>query len=146
MLPQAERIQTVVQGELREPGTDYDDQQWLIPGVLSSRVWIKQANAECETLLCQWAEPFSAWAHLSLDAEPPQGFLDVAWKWLLQNHPHDSICGCSIDVVHEDMKYRFSQSRQIGDRLTREATRQIAASVEGDCRTATSCAWWSSTR
>ena len=132
VLPQAERIQTIVEGELREPGTEYDDQQWVIPGVLSSRVWIKQANAECETLLCQWAEPFSAWAHLALGAEPPQGFLDVAWKWLLQNHPHDSICGCSIDVVHEDMKYRFSQSRQISDRLTREATRQIAASVEGD--------------
>ncbi len=132
VLPQAERIQTVVEGELRAPGIEYHDQQWVIAGVLSSRVWIKQANAECETLLCQWAEPFSAWAHLGLGAEPPQGFLDVAWKWLLQNHPHDSICGCSIDVVHEDMKYRFSQSRQISDRLTREATRQIAASVAGE--------------
>ena len=132
VLPQADRISTVVQGELRDPGRDYDDQQWVIPGVLSSRVWIKQANAECQSLLCQWAEPFSAWAHFSLDSEVPQGFLDVAWKWLLKNHPHDSICGCSIDVVHEDMKFRFSQSRQIADRLTREATQQIAASVGGD--------------
>jgi alpha-mannosidase len=132
VLPQAARINTVVEGELREPGRDFDDQQWVIPGVLSSRVWIKQENAECETLLCQWAEPFSAWAHLALDVEPPQGFLDVAWKWLLQNHPHDSICGCSIDVVHEDMKYRFSQSRQISDRVALEATRRIAASIEGN--------------
>ncbi len=131
VLLQSARIGAVVEGELREPGSDYDDQQWLIPGVASSRVWIKQANAECETLLCQWAEPFSAWAHLALGAEPPQGFLNVAWKWLLQNHPHDSICGCSIDVVHEDMKYRFSQSRQISDRLAREATQQLAASIEG---------------
>ncbi|MFZ1768045.1 MAG: hypothetical protein WAU00_02540, partial [Caldilinea sp.] len=132
VLPQATRIGAVVTGELREPGRDYDDQQWVIPGVLSSRVWIKQANAECQTLLCQWAEPFSAWAHLALDVAAPQGFLDVAWKWLLQNHPHDSICGCSIDVVHEDMKFRFSQTKQIADRLTREATQQLAASVEGD--------------
>jgi alpha-mannosidase/mannosylglycerate hydrolase len=132
VLPQTARIGTVVSGELREPGTDYDDQQWVIPGVLSSRVWIKQANAECQSLLCQWAEPFSAWASLTLGTEAPQGFLDVAWKWLLQNHPHDSICGCSIDVVHEDMKYRFSQARQIADRLTREATQVIAASVAGE--------------
>jgi len=131
-LPQAARVGAVVTGELRDPGCDYDDQQWVIPGVLSSRVWIKQANAECQTLLCQWAEPFSAWAHLALGIEAPQGFLDVAWKWLLQNHPHDSICGCSIDVVHEDMKFRFSQARQIADRLTRAATQQIAASVAGD--------------
>ncbi len=132
VLPQVARIGAVVTGELREPGRDYDDQQWVIPGVLSSRVWIKQANAECQSLLCQWAEPFSAWASLSLGTEVPQGFLDVAWRWLLQNHPHDSICGCSIDVVHEDMKYRFSQARQIADRLTREATQAIAASIAGD--------------
>ncbi|MDI9549150.1 MAG: glycoside hydrolase family 38, partial [Chloroflexota bacterium] len=111
-MPQANRVGAVVEGELREPGTLLYDQQWVIPGVLSSRVWIKQLNALCETLLCAWAEPTTAWAHLQLGHEVPQGFLDTAWKWLLQNHPHDSICGCSIDVVHEDMKYRFSQTKQ----------------------------------
>lgn len=134
VLPQRERIGTVVEGELREPGRFFDDQQWVIPGVLSSRVWIKQANATCESLLTQWAEPLSSAAHIWLSREIPQGFLDVAWRWLLKNHPHDSICGCSIDVVHEDMKFRFSQARQIGDRLTREAGQAIAANVEGEIR------------
>ena len=46
VLPQAGRISTTVAGELREPGLGYDDEQWVIPGVLSSRVWIKQANAD----------------------------------------------------------------------------------------------------
>ncbi len=132
LLPQRERIGTVVAGELREPGRFYDDQQWVIPGVLSSRVWIKQTNALCESLLTQWAEPTATAANLWLGREAPQGFLDVAWRWLIKNHPHDSICGCSIDVVHEDMKFRFSQARQIADRLTVEATRSIAASVSGD--------------
>jgi alpha-mannosidase/mannosylglycerate hydrolase len=50
---------------------------------------------------------------------------------LLQNHAHDSICGCGIDAVHQDMTYRFAQCRQIGRRLTIEATRTVAASVEG---------------
>ena len=132
LVPQRSRIGTVVEGELREPGRFYDDAQWLIPGVLSSRVWIKQANAQCEALLTQWAEPAATAAQLWLGRELPQGFLDVAWRWLIQNHPHDSICGCSIDVVHEDMKFRFSQTRQIAERLTVEATRSIAASVGGD--------------
>ncbi len=132
LLPQANRIGTRVEGELRDPGQFYEDQQWVIPGVLSSRVWIKQANAECESLLTQWAEPFTLAAYTLLGDEVPQGFLDVAWRWLLKNHPHDSICGCSIDVVHEDMKYRFSQCRQIAERLTREATQRIAASVGGE--------------
>jgi alpha-mannosidase len=131
MLPQAGDIVALVEGELREPGRypADEDQQWLIPGVLSSRVWIKQANAECQAKLCHWAEPLGVFAHAALGSEYPRGFLDVAWKWLLENHPHDSICGCSIDTVHEDMKYRFSQCRQIADRLTTESTRQLAASV-----------------
>lgn len=134
MLSQAERISTVLEGELREPGLERADidQQWLIPGVLSSRVWIKQANAECQTLLCQWAEPLSAFAFAALGREYPQGFLNVAWRWLLQNHPHDSICGCSVDAVHEDMKYRFSQCRGIANRLTIDAMQKIAASVQGE--------------
>ena len=122
----------MVEGELREPGELAYDTQWVIPGVLSSRVWIKQRNARCESLLCAWAEPSASWAHRLLGTEYPQGFLNVAWKWLLKNHPHDSICGCSIDVVHEDMKFRFSQTEQIAERLTLEATRSLAANVSGD--------------
>ena len=59
-----EEIPLVVEGELREPGLHSDgvDAQWLIPGVTSSRVRIKQANAACQSLLCQWAEPVSAFA------------------------------------------------------------------------------------
>ena len=134
MAPLAPEITAVVEGELREPGffPAVIDHQWLIPGVGSSRVWIKQANAACQAVLCQWAEPFSALAQRAVDAEYPQGYLDVAWKWLLMNHPHDSICGCSIDAVHEDMKFRFAQAEQIGNRLTTEATRKLAASVQGD--------------
>ena len=145
MLPQAERIATLVEGELREPGRDPSsiDSQWLIPGVLSSRVWIRQANAECQALLCHWAEPLSAFALAALGDEltsdhhhtalaDAQGFLNVAWTWLLKNHPHDSICGCSIDQVHEDMRFRFSQCRQIGEQITDDAAIKLAAHVEGE--------------
>lgn len=133
MLPQASKITTVVEGELREPALypENIDQQWLIAGVISSRVWIKQWNAACQSLLCQWAEPLTAAASALLGSEIPQGFLNVAWKWLLMNHPHDSICGCSIDAVHEDMRYRFHQCQDIAERLTRETTQKLAANVSG---------------
>ncbi len=48
---------------------------------------------------------------------------------MLQNHPHDSICGCSIDAVHEDMRYRFAQSLQIADSLTKSSMLKISASI-----------------
>jgi alpha-mannosidase len=136
MLLEADKITTVVEGELREPALYPKDvdQQWLIAGVISSRVWIKQWNAVCQALLCQWAEPVTAMTRAVLGSEYPQGFLDVAWKWLLMNHPHDSICGCSIDAVHEDMRYRFHQCQDIAERLTMEATRQLAANVVGEVK------------
>jgi alpha-mannosidase/mannosylglycerate hydrolase len=132
LLPHAAEIGPLVAGELREPGiySGEIDQQWLIPGVASSRFGIKQANAACQNLLCQWAEPVSAFAHALIDLSYPRGYLDVAWRWLLMNHPHDSICGCSIDAVHRDMVYRFHQSEGIAARLTIEAARRLAASVQ----------------
>jgi alpha-mannosidase/mannosylglycerate hydrolase len=126
-------IRQEVVGELRETGARplVEDQQWLIPGVLSSRVWIKQSNARCQHLLCHWAEPFGAAAAAWCGVSYPSGFLSVAWRWLLMNHPHDSICGCSIDAVHEDMKYRFAQCAQIGEATTHEALLSLAAAISG---------------
>lgn len=134
MLPQVDRIALTVEGELTEPGLHpvAIDQQWLIPGVRSSRVWIKQQNAACQTALCHWAEPLGVMASAAIGSEYPQGFLDAAWRWLLKNHPHDSICGCSIDAVHEDMRFRFHQAIGIADRLTEQATRAIGAHIEGE--------------
>lgn len=134
--PLVASISATLQGELRQSGQHPSgtDEQWVIPGVLSSRVWIKQDNSACQTLLCQWAEPLASLDWLATGRAYPQSYLDVAWRWLIQNHPHDSICGCSIDVVHEDMKYRFSQTRQIGERLTTEAVQHLAACIQTETR------------
>jgi len=115
-------------GELRQSARDLPDidASWLISGVLSSRVCLKQANAKCEDELCLWAEPFSAFAASSLEFSYPFNFLKLAWRHLLENHAHDSICGCSIDQVHKDMEYRFDQSYGISQKVTESSLRAIA--------------------
>jgi alpha-mannosidase len=101
----------------------------LLPSVLSTRMWIKQQNAETEHLLERWVEPTAAWAS-KLGAPYPAGLVRLAWKLLLQNHPHDSICGCSIDQVHRENSARFAQSQQIGEQLVLEALQYLADSTE----------------
>jgi mannosylglycerate hydrolase len=101
----------------------------LLPSVLSARMWIKQQNAETEHLLERWLEPMTAWAS-TLGATYPAGLARVAWKLLLQNHPHDSICGCSIDQVHRENSARFAQSQQIGEQLTLEALQHLASATD----------------
>jgi alpha-mannosidase len=127
-----------IHGELRDPKRHH-----LLAGVLSSRVWIKQRNHACETLLERWAEPFAAWTeiirkethdrvtwtgHLSTPrVRRPSALIGEAWRLLLQCQPHDSICGCSVDQVHEEMQVRFDQSEQIGEEITRQS---LASLVE----------------
>ena len=113
-----------VTGELRA-GTDYAN---LLPGVLSARVYLKQQNAQVQTLLESYAEPLSVLA-ARLGARYPDGELRYAWKTLLQNHPHDSICGCSIDAVHEENMTRFARARQVGSAMVESALNTIADAV-----------------
>lgn len=116
-----------VKGELREPAK-MGTYGWLIPGVGSSRIPLKQANHAAETLLTLWSEPWCAAAHFALDLEYPATALDLAWEYLLKNHPHDSICGCSPDETHAAMPYRFEQCRHIAEFHLDRALRALAAS------------------
>jgi len=124
-----------IAGELRS-GTDYAN---LLPGVLSARVYLKQQNAHVQTLLESYAEPLSVMAGTPTPAgeggrpaeifKYPSGQIRHAWKTLLQNHPHDSICGCSIDAVHEENMTRFARARQVGEAVVESAVDAIADSV-----------------
>lgn len=117
-----------VEGELYEIGK-YGINNQLLKNVLSSMVQIKQLNDECERLLSRWVEPFDAFSAL---IEPifTDGFLRQAWTYLLQNHPHDSICGCSISRVHEDNEYRYNQCRDIGQELLLPSFRTLSGGEE----------------
>ena len=108
----------------------------LLPGVLSARIWIKQRNQHCQTLLEKWAEPFSAFADLVNPSHPSMERLDnpapiirKAWRYLMECHPHDSICGCSIDQVPDEMRPRFDQVEQIGEEITHQNLASLAASI-----------------
>lgn len=108
----------IYKGEQRSPGYNGVN-NWVLANVLSSRIHLKMNNQACETLLEKWAEPWGVFTSLQGRAYP-KNFLAKAWAYLIQNHPHDSICGCSIDQVHRDMMYRFDQSRLIAEGMVRE--------------------------
>lgn len=130
-LSESQKIQTVIEGELRETGRETDrlkQDAWLIPGIASSRMDLKLRNADCEMLLCRWVEPFCALAGEKIPGT--KDFLRAAWRHLLQNHAHDSIGGCSVDQVHRDMQYRFDQSRLIAEGLL---ARVLPALAGGEC-------------
>jgi len=117
-------LETVV-GELRG-GTDYAN---LLPGVLSARVYLKQQNADVQSMLESYAEPLALFAAIASGHRYPAGELRHAWKTLLQNHPHDSICGCSIDAVHDENMTRFARARQVASAIVDSSLDALADSV-----------------
>jgi mannosylglycerate hydrolase len=97
----------------------------LLPGVWSTRTYLKLRNRACETALEGWAEPWSALAReLGLCDERPA--LRLAWRELLRNQAHDSICGCSQDRVHEQMLGRYDAAEELAQETTRRALERIA--------------------
>ena len=92
-------------GEFRGTGRNF-----ILPNVTSTRLPIKRENAVCQWDLARFLEPIAAlaFAHGRHDGRQAMKRL---WKGLLQNHPHDSICGCSTDEVCRDVMKRFDRLR-----------------------------------
>jgi mannosylglycerate hydrolase len=112
-----------IEGELRE-GRRH---AWVLQGTHSARLYLKQANAECQRLLERVAEPLVVLQGEArgerrerAGATRAKGLredLHLAWRTLLENHPHDSICGTSADVVHREMMTRFERARAMGSEI-----------------------------
>ncbi len=119
------RSLSVHSGEFRSP-----KRAPLLPGVTSARVRQKQRDFRNCRLLEKYVEPLCAWAALCGDARPHRNFVEHAWRLTLQNHPHDSICGCSVDAVHDEMESRFDRVEQVGESLRDDALSFLSARVD----------------
>jgi mannosylglycerate hydrolase len=97
----------------------------ILPSVHSSRIYLKQRNSRIQNLLEGYAEPIAAFAFV-LGEDYPAGFLREAWRLLLQNHFHDSICASSVDQVHQEMMTRFDKSEQIIEALLADYLPRLA--------------------
>ncbi|PAV31217.1 alpha-mannosidase [Virgibacillus profundi] len=115
----------VIDGELRSQQTD----GWgTLVNTASSRVYIKQMNQVGQTLLEKVAEPLATFAYMQ--GEEYNGhLLEYAWKTLMQNHPHDSICGCSVDEVHSGMITRFENSKHVAEMLIDESLEAVSKKI-----------------
>ncbi len=99
--------------------------QNLLSGVYSARVFLKQANESVQNTLERWVEPLWTVSAVSGNGYP-RDEIRQAWRYLLKNHPHDDICGCSIDEVHDDMMQRYRWIGEIAQPLVNQALEKLA--------------------
>jgi len=96
----------------------------------SSMVHLKQANDYCETQLALTVEPFNCFLRNSFDTRVKyEGFINEAWRFVMKNQPHDSICGCSITPVHLDNESRFRHAKEIIGTVTDDMLYELASHI-----------------
>ena len=97
-------------GELRD-----NTETFTLQGCYSSRLDLKRLNIECTYKLDLVSRLVKQQNDNSYDT-----VIEHAYKMLLQNQAHDSICGCSTDDVHRENKIRYKKILQIADGITDE--------------------------
>ena len=95
----------------------------MLMNVTSARIDVKIACGHAERLLERYAEPLTA-LH---GAAWPGRQLELAWRRVVDNSAHDSICGCSHDEVVAQVLTRFAEADQIGRGVLSRTLGQIAS-------------------
>jgi mannosylglycerate hydrolase len=112
-----------VAGELR----DSMGHTWSLQGTFATRAHQKRTNAIVDRQLVRDTEPWVALAWY-LNGWSAQASLRMAWKTLLTTHPHDTLCGCSVDAVAD-----AADQRWIDAAAQATAVRDDALRVLVDC-------------
>ena len=97
----------------------------MLMGVSSARIDLRAASGRVERLLERYTEPLTA-----LHGGPwPERLLELAWRRVVDNSAHDSICGCSHDVVVAQVLTRYAEAEQLGRGILNETGQRIATAV-----------------
>ena len=88
---------------------------FILQGCYSSRLDLKRENVECTYLLDLASRFVKQQKEIGYT-----GVLEYAYKLLLQNQAHDSICGCSTDDVHSENLIRYKKIKQIANTIIDE--------------------------
>jgi alpha-mannosidase len=118
----------LVKGERRS--AQFDRRSGNLYGyTTSARMYLKQKNFENEKWLQYYAEPFNSFSGL-MGRDINEKYLDTAWELLIQNSAHDSIGGCSLDEIHDDMMNRYQHSIQIAQGVFERSVKHIVKNID----------------
>lgn len=109
----------VIRGELRKGKRSRTHNS-----IGATRMDIKQKNFEVEMKYLKQLEPlsvFSAMIGLDYDEE----LINRGWKYIVENHAHDSICCCCTDPIHKEIISRMIYAEQLADYLIKEKLEQL---------------------
>jgi len=100
----------------------------VLMGVASTRVDVKQALSRVALELERRAEPYAAlWGQPS---SWPQRLFDLAWREVIRNSAHDSVCACSVDEVTDAVLSRYAEARRIAEGASEQVLGAFSRSLK----------------
>ena len=118
----------LVKGERRS--SQFDRRSGNMYGyTTSARMFLKQKNFDAERWVQFYAEPFNSFAGI-LGKDIKDYYLENAWEKIVQNSAHDSIGGCSLDEIHDDMMNRYKHSIEISRGVFERAVKFISNRID----------------
>lgn len=81
-----------------------------------TRMDVKKKNYQVERKYSNLLEPLITITSVQ-DVENEKEITNRGWKYIVENHAHDSICCCCTDIVHQEMLGRLGYAEQIADTL-----------------------------
>ena len=89
---------------------------FTLQGCYSSRLDLKRLN----TVVSHKLDLANRYVNYTKMNAKYDNLIEYAYKMLLQNQAHDSICGCSTDNVHLENKIRYMKIQQIAENIISE--------------------------
>jgi hypothetical protein len=112
---------------------------WSLQGTFAVRAPLKRRAVRLERELLRDVEPWLAIGRHA-PSMPAVALEHAAWKTLLRCHPHDTLCGCSIDEVARAMAARLDAGEAEAAGLRTDALHAILGH-DPDCSAGKRPAW-----
>lgn len=117
----------LVEGERRS--SQYDHRSGNLYGyTTSARMYLKQKNFDAERWIQFYAEPFNVLSGI-FGRDINDKYVDIAWRLIVENSAHDSIGGCSLDEIHEDMMNRYKRAIEISKGVYERALKHLLLGI-----------------
>lgn len=104
----------VVKGELRKGKRSRTHNS-----IGATRMDIKHRNFEVEHTYLDVLEPLSVLCE-RYGMPNDRQLINRGWKYIVENHAHDSICCCCTDVIHKELMMRMEYADQLAQYLIKE--------------------------
>lgn len=94
----------------------------------ATRMDIKKQNYEAEKQYLSLLEPLNTMCAL-FGSERDVDLIRRGWKYLVENHAHDSICCCCTDDIHKELIMRMNGAQQMANFLIKEKAEQLYKNI-----------------